>query len=50
MKNMLKMALLDPNCSLLKVNFGRLFTGRKFAFLKLLKVAQSAKNRPIWSP
>jgi hypothetical protein len=65
MENMLKMAFFDQNCSLIKVNFGQFFTGLKFAqkiaiFLgefislknrhPLLKVAQLAKNRPIWSP
>jgi hypothetical protein len=64
MKNMLKMAFFDQIFSLIKVNFGQFFTGLKFArkspffgrifSLKnrhpLLKVAQMAKNRPIWSP
>jgi hypothetical protein len=65
MKNILKMLFFDQNCNLYKVNFGRFFTDQKFAqkiaiFLgeffslknrqPLLKVAQLAKNRPIWSP
>jgi hypothetical protein len=37
MKNMFKMAILDQNCSLLKVNFGRFFTDLKIA----RKIAQS---------
>jgi hypothetical protein len=60
-KNRLKMALLDQNCSLVKVNLGRFFKGLKFAqtspylgdFISLencdlpIKVAQLTKNRPM---
>jgi hypothetical protein len=55
MKNMFKMAILDQNCSLMKVNFGRFFTDLKIAqkspflgrFYFSKKSPSTFKSRPI---